>query len=122
VVAASYLLLPLLALAQFTTGGESGELNDFGAQLLSFINDVLVPLIFAVALVLFIWGIYLFLIYSGGDGESRKTGRSYMLWGILAFVIMVSVWGITNLVASGLGFSDRQGIDGFIPEANNAGQ
>lgn len=105
--------LPFLALAQFTEG-DTGVLGQFGLDLLNFINGILVPFLFAVALALFIYGAFTFLILSGGEEESREAGRRYMLWGILAFVIIVSVWGITELIAQGLGF-ERENITDLIP-------
>lgn len=95
--------------AQFTADN-TGELGTYATGILEFINQRLVPLLFAVALVLFIYGIFLFFIKSGGEDDGKKKGGSYMLWSIVAFVIMVSVWGITNLVAGGLGFDQEEAI------------
>lgn len=106
--------VPLVASAQFTAGG-TGVLGSFGLDLLNFIEDILIPFLLAVALALFIYGAFVYLILSGGDEESREAGRRYMLWGIIAFVVIVSIWGITELIASGLGFDTRQDIDDLIP-------
>lgn len=116
-VAAFFFLVPMFALAQWADGAP-GEVDQFAADLLEFINDIIVPLLFAIALVLFIYGVFLFLIAGGGEEDSREQGRRYMFWGIIALVIIVSVWGITNIIAGGL-FGDRESIDEFIPEAAN---
>lgn len=107
-------LVPALALAQF------GEINDFVNDILGFINDVLIPLLFALALLLFLWGVFYFFIVGRDDDEKRKTGKSYMLWAIIGFVVMVSVFGIVNLIAGGLGFSDDENIDNIpnVPTTN----
>jgi hypothetical protein len=42
-------------------------------------------------------------------GEEKKTsGKQIILWGIITFVVMISVWGIVNLVHSSL-FYDYSG-------------
>jgi len=71
----------------------------------SFI-DVLIPLIFAIALIVFIWGVFQYFIAGGADEEKRSTGRKLVMWAIIGFVIMVSVWGIVNLLTNTLGFDN----------------
>ena len=95
--------MPSIALAQ----GEFGELSDFFENFVGFINDTLVPLVFAVAFLVFIWGVFQYFILGGADDEKKKAGRSLMLYGIGGFVLMVSVWGIVNLLANGFGFTDE---------------
>ena len=86
--------------------------------MLAFINGVLVPFIFAIAFLVFVWGIFKYFILGGGEQASRDEGKQFMLYGIAGFVIMVSVWGIVNLLSSGLGFNqsamDRGGCQGQI--------
>ena len=44
-----------------------------------------------------------------------------MIYSIAGFVLMVSIFGIVNLIADGLGFSDDQTIDNIpnAPTSNN---
>lgn len=107
-------LTPALALAQF------GEVDTFFGDVISFMNNTLVPLVFAVAFLVFIWGVFQYFILGAGDETKRETGKSYMLYGIIGFVVMVSVWGIVNLLSSGLGFDspDIQNIPN-LPTDNN---
>lgn len=108
------LLTPMLALAQF------GEIDDFLGDISDFINNILIPLIFAVALFFFLYGVFKFLIQGKDETEAREQGRSYMIWAIIGFVVMVSVFGIVNLIANGLGFSDDEEIENIpnVPTSN----
>ena len=81
------------------SSGLQGWLN---AVVIPVIDGVLVPLIFGVAFIVFIWGVYTYFIAGGGNDEKRKEGRSFIIYGIIGFVIMVSLWGIVNLVGSSL--------------------
>ncbi len=107
-------ILPGVAFGQF------GEVNDFLGDVSSFINGTLIPLVFAVALLVFIYGIFKYFILGGGDEESRKEGKDLMIWAIIGFVVMVSVFGIVNLIAGGLGFSDEENIQNIpnVPTNN----
>lgn len=108
-------VLPVLAFAQF------GEINDFLDDISEFINGTLIPLVFAVALLFFIYGMFKYFILGGDDDGKRKEGRMLMIYAIVGFVAMVSVFGIVNLVAGGLGFSDDENIQNIpnVPKANN---
>ena len=58
----------------------------------------IVELMFAVALVVFAWGI-LQMITHRYDAEAHARGRWSMLGGLIGMFIMVSAWGIINIVA-----------------------
>lgn len=107
---------PLITLAQLTSGN-TGELGRFGVKILNFIQGTLVPFVFAVALLAFIYGMYLFFIQGGGEEDSRKEGKKYLLWSIVALVMMVSIWGIVSMIAGGLGFDNTETITDLIPNA-----
>lgn len=104
--------LPLMAGAQF------GKIDGFFLNISEFINDIVVPFVFVAAFVLFIIGVARYFIYEGAAEEKEKA-QSLMLWGILGFVLMASIWGIVNLLAGGLGEgldTDTGAIDaGAIP-------
>lgn len=84
-------------------------MNIFGfiTLILMFIDRFLVPLIFAIAFVVFLWGIYEYFILGGADEEKRKEGRKLALTGIIGFVIMIAVWGLVGLLVNSLGFDTR---------------
>lgn len=96
--------LPFLVLAQVPPGPQFGQIGTYIQNIIGFINGYLVPLVFAFAFLMFIWGIFQYFILGGADEGKRETGRQLMIWGVIAFVIMVSVWGVVNVLSSGLGF------------------
>lgn len=106
-------VLPGVAFGQF------GEVNDFLGDVSSFINGTLIPLVFAIALLMFIYGVFKYFIL-GSDDDTRAEGKKMMLWSIVGFVVMVSVFGIVNLIAGGLGFSDDENIQNIpnVPTNN----
>lgn len=65
------------------------------------VNDaILTPIIvllFALAAVYFLFGLLKFIMNQGSDTEQAE-GKQHMLWGAVGLAIMVSVWGILNLV------------------------
>ncbi|MBU3668807.1 MAG: hypothetical protein FGM57_02465 [Candidatus Taylorbacteria bacterium] len=84
-------VVPGIASAQ-SIGGILGLL----AQASDLINR-LIPFVIALTVLIFLWGIFKFVI-AGGDGEARKEAQGYIIWGIVALFVMVSVWGLVNIL------------------------
>ena len=62
------------------------------------VNFVLVPILMAVAFIVFLWGVFNYFILGAANDEKRKEGRQFVLWGIIGFVIIMSIWGLVNIV------------------------
>lgn len=114
IVLTALLILPVVAGAQIADGN-AGDIGGFIGEIVTFINQTLVPFVFAVSLLLFIYGVYLYFFHDRSAEDNIKNGRAYMIWAILAFVIMVSVWGIVNLLAGGL--VAEGDVDSLLPTA-----
>lgn len=67
-----------------------------------FINFTLIPFLFALALFFFIFNAARYFIIGAGDAAKRESARRLALYGIGAFVILVSLWGVVNLLAYSL--------------------
>jgi len=77
-------------------------------NILNLINIYVIPLLVAVAIVVFFFGIVKFIFASGGEG---KTSALKLIGnGILGLVVMLSIWGIVALVGSSLGISGQVNI------------
>src|SRR3989344_2833499 len=66
------------------------------------VSEILTPivtLLFALAIILFIWGIVEFLIYSDNE-EKKSIGKRHMVWGIIGLAIMIAVRGIVKIVVT----------------------
>lgn len=72
--------------------------------LVSEVLNPLIVLLFAIATVLFLWGVAEF-IRNAPDSEGRKQGINHMIWGVVGIAIMLSVWGIMGIIADTLGVS-----------------
>ena len=110
--AAFALSFPLFASAQAVN---ATNVQSLGQGIIGLINNVAVPLLFAVAFIVFIWGVFQYFIAGGHDEEKRETGKSLMLWGIIGFFIMVSVWGLVNILRGTFNFDDRIDYGDSLP-------
>lgn len=103
------LVLVLVAMPLFTFAqGAGGCFGNFQADkkigglfnyLTCLIISSVVPLLFGLALALFIWGVVQFLA-NPADEDKRTKGKQFMLWGIIALTVMFAVWGLVGIVAN----------------------
>lgn len=82
-------------------------LYNFIGFIIETIDRLLVPLIFAVAFLVFLIGVFQYFIAGGADDEKRKLGRSFVLYGLIGFFIMISLWGIVNVLVGTFGFGSQ---------------
>lgn len=82
-------------------------LTQIAGNIINFINGVLVPLVFAVAFAMFLFGVFKFYFLKPGDATARKEGRGFIIGGIVAFAVMLSVWGLVNIVTGTLPFGNN---------------
>lgn len=65
------------------------------------IGDLLVTLVYAIAFLVFIFGVFRYFFGSGKDAEeSRQKGKQLMLWGIISLAVLFAVWGIVKILLS----------------------
>jgi uncharacterized membrane protein len=63
-----------------------------------FLNP-LILLMFAVSLVVFLWGVFEY-IKDGDNEKDREKGKSNIVWGIIGMFVMVSVYGILEILVN----------------------
>jgi zinc transporter ZupT len=88
----------------------------------SFLNKLnieivnpLIKLMFALAIVYFLWGVFEFLLNQTNE-EKKTSGKSHMLWGVIGITIMMGVFTIINIILQTLE------IKGVSPETGKVDQ
>lgn len=76
---------------------QSTTLNGFIGNVDKYIINPLIYLLFALAVVFFLYGVFEFLLNQTNE-EKKTAGKSHMLWGIVGLTIMLGVWTILNIV------------------------
>jgi hypothetical protein len=100
--------LPFLALAGLPLAASAQSLNL--SPIASLIGAVaaiigaLVPVLITLALVVFLWGLVKYLW--GKDGKAQiDDAKKLMKWGLITLFVMVSVWGIIDLMQTAFGIN-----------------
>ena len=81
--------------------------NKFLGNIVVQIVNPLILLLAAVALVVFLGGVFEF-VRNAGDDTKRSEGRSAILWGLVGLMIMFGAYGIINLALNTFGITKIQ--------------
>ncbi|MEX2340924.1 MAG: hypothetical protein WD605_01235 [Candidatus Paceibacterota bacterium] len=81
------------------------NLQEFIIGITLFISNILIPFLFGLALLFFIWNVFRYFILGKQNSPDQESARRLALYGIAAFVFLVSLWGIVNLLVGGLGLN-----------------
>ena len=102
-VGATMFTAPLFAFAQ----GQPQNLTQLIGRFVEIL-DALIPLLFGIALIGFLWGVGQFILKSDNE-EERKKGKQIMIWGIIGLFVMTAVWGLVLIIGGtfGVRFVDR---------------
>ncbi len=69
------------------------------------IRDAAIPFLFAVGLLIFIWGVVKFFFVNSDEEAKRTEGKRFMIWGIISLTVMLCVWGLVKIVGSTVGIN-----------------
>ena len=99
-------LSPLVALAATGQGAGQGLAGVLGT--LGNLIKIAVPIVISFAVLAFLWGLAMYLWR-----EEKEQGKDMMIWGIVGLFVMVSIWGLVNLL------KDTFGLDTTNVNINN---
>lgn len=88
-------------------------LTDLIYEFIDIIVNYIVPLIFGLAVMYFLYGAVRY-IKSGGSADKRTEGAKFMTTAIISLFIMLAIWGIVNI------FSSFFGSEVGIPQFRNS--
>jgi len=91
-------LLLTLGVLLFPVSVFAATITDLDSLVEFFVDliNTAVPIIIALAVLYFIWGVFRYVI--ADDDETKAKGKNTMLWGIIGIFVMISVWGLVNIL------------------------
>lgn len=97
-LASSSALVLVAPLSAFAACNGQGLCNVLG-KIADLIQTV-TPIVVALALLAFFWGLAMYMLHLGGEGDKdKKKGRDLMLYGVLTLFVIVSVWGLVQILS-----------------------
>jgi len=88
-------VFPLVTFAQNAGQGIFNILTLF-----SRIVSALIPIVIGIAVLMFLWGVLKYVTAS--DEEAQTSAKTTMISGIVVLFVMVSIWGLVNILGDTL--------------------
>lgn len=85
-------------------------------------GNFIVPFLISVAVFIVILGVVGY-VRNGANEEKRREGRSFIIWGVASIFLMLSIWGLVNILVDtfqlnvGLASSSIPQLPAFQPPA-----
>jgi cytochrome bd-type quinol oxidase subunit 2 len=89
------------------------KISDLLNYVTCLIGSSVVPLIFILAVASFVWGVVQYVTNADSE-EKRSKGRSFMMWGIIALAVMVSIWGLVGILRNTFNLNQNN----FVPQVD----
>jgi len=105
---AGSLLLPLVSFAAL--GNIEGLVGDIGR-----IVNLIIPILFAVALLGFFYGLVMYIF---GSEQNADQAKKTMIWGVVALAVMASIWGLVSFLGEAVGVTQDAApvVNPLIPQ------
>ncbi|MAG12741.1 hypothetical protein CL630_02940 [bacterium] len=78
------------------------------------ILGALIPFLFGIALIGFLWGVAQFVLNADSE-DKRRDGKQIMIWGIIGLFVMISVWGLVAVIGGTFGIGVDPGAPPRLP-------
>jgi hypothetical protein len=102
---AAVLLVPFYAYA-----ASNNSIQALLSNVSLFISEVLIPVLFSIAFLFFLVNMVKYFIIGGANEEDRAKGKKNVLYSLIAFVFLISIWSIVTLLVNGLGIQNDDAI------------
>ena len=87
------LALPLTSFAAL------GNIDTLVTDIGNIVNKI-IPIIFAIALLGFFYGLVMYIF---GKEDDKAQSKKTMIWGVVALFVMASVWGLVSFIGTAVG-------------------
>ena len=97
------------------------DIIDYIDDASDFIGEILFPVLFGVAFLVFAVNAFRYFFFGKDDEQKRETTKRLALYSVLAFVFILIIWGVVNMITSGLRIGDEAAIQPDYLESQQRG-
>ncbi len=90
--------MPVLAFAQFQP--QTTDASSILTTIATFMKAI-IPVLITLGIIYFIWGVLSYVL--GKSDDAKKEGRDRMIYGIIGLFVIISIWGLVNILNSTFG-------------------
>lgn len=98
------LILTALLITPGITHAQS--VQDFLVSIVKFFNDTVIPFLIGVGFLFFAINTIRYFVIGGSNEKEQEKAKALALYGVLAFIIIITFWGIVNVLVDGIGLGE----------------
>jgi hypothetical protein len=103
---------PIFSFAQgglpYSSGQPLSHTKDLLTEVSHVITGFIIPIVFALGLLFFFYGVVKYIWSAGGE---KEAGKKIMIWGIVGLFVMASVWGLVRFVQGEFNITDNSNME-----------
>ena len=100
----------------------SSGITEWLSAFIGLVNSTLIPVLIAAAVLFFIWNIFRYFILQSGSEDGREKAKRSAMYGILALVIILGIWGIIAILIATFDIGrDNQVVPDYIDRGSIGG-
>ena len=80
------------------------------------IFDLVIVLIIGLAFVVFLWGVYQYVVAAGPDEKTK--GKTIIIYGVIGLFVMISAWGLVKIVINTFSLEKTPPTIPGVPSSN----
>ena len=85
---------PLVALAQ---GSAPVTSVDSALEVAKALITQVTPFIIGLGVFVILFGVFRYVVQADNE-EARKSGQKFIFWGVIGVFVMISIWGLVNIL------------------------
>ncbi len=94
--------IAIAALSSVPFVASAAGLDDFFNRIKNTITTVIIPFLFVVATLIFIYSIILFITKAGDEAEQKKA-RGLILYSVIGLAAIISLWALVGFLTQYIG-------------------
>lgn len=102
------LLAVLLAVSPLLSFAEGATIWSL-AGLVSALLNAIIPILFSLAVVYFLWGVVKYVI--SAEADDKEKAKSVVVRGVIGLFVMSSVWGLVAFIGRSVGIDPDKGLN-----------
>lgn len=99
--------LLLIALFLLPTISHAQSLQVFITSTIKFLNTIIIPFLLGIGFLFFVINVIRYFVAGGSNEDDREKAKALAIYSVAAFVIIVTFWGIINMLASSTGLQGK---------------
>lgn len=88
-------------------GSTNSTVQNLLVSLSLFIQNIVLPLLFSIAFLFFLVNMVRYFILGGASETQREKAKRSAIYGIAAFVFLLTLWGLVSILVKGIGIENN---------------